>query len=72
MWKCKTCGCSKITATLYGEWSAYKKVTEKSGKVKPVTEDEMINLGGNIYDYQCDDCGAVDEDIKEIADWIED
>lgn len=71
MWKCKECGGTEINAVYSGDWMAYKRVIDKFGQTEMVENCDKQDIGGYIYEYECDECGNHAEDIDDIADWIE-
>lgn len=71
MWKCKECGETEIDAVYSGEWIAYKRVIDKFGQTEKVYDSDKNDIGGYIYEYECECCGNRSGDLQDIADWID-
>lgn len=71
MWKCKECGETEITAVYSGDWIAYKKVIGKLGETEKISDSDMQNIGGYIYEYECECCDNRSENLEDIAEWVE-
>lgn len=71
MWICKECGNNEINAVYSGDWMAYKRVIDKFGQTEKLYNSDIQNIGGYIYEYECDCCGNHSEELEDIAEWVE-
>ena len=71
MWKCKSCGSDEINAVYSGEWIAYKKVKDKYGQTDKLNKEDKSDIGGYIYEYECESSGNRSEKLNDMANWEE-